>query len=80
MRSGVIGKPMFARLHDQDRGFIRRLACNFCKFVGGKVGKIIAGVNAAVCSFANLFWSESAQVTKILRHSVHIFFVGDFHG
>ena len=53
---------MFARLHDQGLGFVRRLAGNFCQFIHGKVGQFVAGVHTAVCQFADQFGSEAGEV------------------
>ena len=55
---------MFARLHDQGRGFIRRLACNFCKFVGGQIRKIVQRVHASFGQLGNLLSAQARQIAQ----------------
>ena len=71
---------MFARLHDEGLGLVRRLARNFCEFVNGEVRQIVERVHAAVCQFADQFGRQSLQIAQVLGDLFHTFFVGNFHG
>ena len=80
LRSCVIGKPMFPRLHDHGLGFVRRLASDFCEFINSQIGQVVAGVNTTVRELPNQFSSDACKVTQIQRNLVNAFFMGDFHG
>ena len=70
---------MFACLHDQGLGVVRRLASDIGELVDREVSQLIPGVHTAISQLANQFGGQTFEVAQILRDFVHAFFMGDFH-